>query len=339
MQKFIYFIGIDISKQTLDFSLVQMGNQLFHLTTANNPKGIACFIKKLKDLPGFEIKQALFCMEHTGIYNHFLLEALTSLQANICLQAAIQIKYSLGLQRGKNDKIDAKRIALYAYLKRDTLELWQPPRPVMKRLKYLVALRNRLIRANHQLKTALAETAHFSDKTSIKELATLCKSSLLSLAKDEKKATKAIEAIIKSDQKLNHLFTLITSVKGVGQITATQIILSTNEFNDIKEGKKFAAYAGVVPYEHSSGSSIRGKNRTSKMANQSMKTLLHMAALCAIVHCSELKAYYERKVGEGKNKMAVINAVRNKLVLRIFACVKNNRQYSAEYLYQATSSG
>jgi transposase len=285
MQKFTFFIGIDISKKTLDFSVVKTGQELFHLTTSNNEKGIALFMDKLRQLPQFELNQALFCMEYTGLYNHFILQSLLAMQACISLQAAIQIKYSSGLQRGKNDKIDAKRIALYAYMKRETLILWQPKRPVMNKLSHLVALRNRLIKAKNSLKTALKETTHFSEKTSVKDLPSLCKWSLQALEKDIKKATKAINEVIKSDEKLNHLFTLVTSVKGIGQMSATQIILATNEFEDIKEGKKFAAYAGVVPYEHSSGSSVRGKNRTSKMANQSVKTLLHMAALCAIVHC------------------------------------------------------
>lgn len=339
MRKFIYFIGIDISKKTLDFSVVQSGHQLLHLKTTNDEKGIGCFMDQLKQLPQYQISQVLFCMEYTGLYNHFILQALTSLQACISLQAAIQIKYSSGMQRGKNDKVDAKRIAMYAYLKRDTLTIWQPKRAVINKLAHLVALRNRLIKAKNQLKTALRETTAFAEKTAVKGLSLLCKSSMQALEADLKKATKAIDEVIKSDERLHHLFNLITSVKGVGPMTATEVILTTNEFKDIKEGKKFAAYAGVVPYEHASGSSIRGKNRVSKMANQSVKTLLHLAALSAIGHCQELKVYYERKVAEGKNKMAVINAIRNKLVLRIFACVKNNRKYTSTYPYQpATTS-
>jgi transposase len=193
--------------------------------------------------------------------------------------------------------------------------------------KHLVSLRNRLIRVKNQLKVSLKETADFAEKTTVKQISGLYKASLRAIEKDLAKTTKAIQVLISSDQQLNHLFNLITSVDGIGDVTATEIILTTNEFKDIKEGKRFAAYAGVVPYEHQSGSSIRGKNRVSKMANQSVKTLLHMAALVAMRYNQELKQYYERKLAEGKNKMLVINAIRNKLVLRIFACVRDNRPY------------
>ncbi len=70
MQKFTFFIGIDISKKTLDFSVVKTGHELFHLTTSNNEKGIALFMDKLRQLPQFELNQALFCMEYTGLVRH-----------------------------------------------------------------------------------------------------------------------------------------------------------------------------------------------------------------------------------------------------------------------------
>lgn len=86
------------------------------------------------------------------------------------------------------------------------------------------------------------------------------------------------------------------------------------------------------PARHSSGQR-KGKPKVSQMANKKVKSLLHLAALSAIQHCQELKAYYERKVLEGKNKMLVINNVRNKLVLRIFACVREDRNYDEKYKY------
>lgn len=103
-------------------------------------------------------------------------------------------------------------------------------------------------------------------------------------------------------------------------------------FKDINCAKQFACYSGVAPYQYGSGTSIRGKTRVSHMANKTMKTLLHsMAALVATSCNAEIKIYYERKVAEGKNKMLVLNAVRNKLIHRIFACVKQNRLFITNY--------
>ncbi len=76
MQKFIYFISINVLKKTLDFSLVKMGEQIFHLKTINDEKNISSFLEKLKAVMDFSLAQALFCMENTGIYNHFVLSFL-----------------------------------------------------------------------------------------------------------------------------------------------------------------------------------------------------------------------------------------------------------------------
>jgi poly(3-hydroxyalkanoate) synthetase len=70
------------------------------------------------------------------------------------------------------------------------------------------------------------------------------------------------------------------------------------------------------------------------MANKNIKTLLHMAALVAIQMKGEMREYYNRKVSEGKNKMSVLNAIRNNLILRIFACVNQNREYEKNYCYK-----
>lgn len=131
--------------------------------------------------------------------------------------------------------------------------------------------------------------------------------------------------------QLKHLFELITSVKGISKVTATEIVITTNEFKNIKDPKKFGCYAGCVPFEKSSGKK-RGKPAVSPIANKKVKSLLHMAALSAIRHCNELKAYYQRKVAEGKNKMLVLNNVRNKLILRVFVCVNKNQKYNENYM-------
>ncbi|WP_027420416.1 transposase, partial [Crocinitomix catalasitica] len=99
----------------------------------------------------------------------------------------------------------------------------------------------------------------------------------------------------------------------------------------IKEAKKYACYSGVVPFDYSSGTSVNKRSRVSPMANKSIKTILHMAAMSAIQCEGDLKHYYLRKVAEGKNKMSVLNAVRNKLILRIFSCVNQNRIYQKKF--------
>ena len=118
---------------------------------------------------------------------------------------------------------------------------------------------------------------------------------------------------------------LISSVDGVGKCIAGQVIVDTNEFKNIKEGKEYACYSGVTPFEHSSGSSVG--SRSHDRANKGSKTLFYMAAIGAIRMAGDLKAYYERKVAAGKHKMSVMSSMRNKLILWVFACVRNNSVY------------
>ncbi len=109
--EFEFFIGIDVSKGELDFAVRQGERLLFHRETANETRAITSFIKDLCKLNGFVLNKAVFCMEHTGIYNNHVLACLYKKKSHICLEAATQIKNSLGNIRGKNDKVDAVRIA------------------------------------------------------------------------------------------------------------------------------------------------------------------------------------------------------------------------------------
>ncbi|MDM1328102.1 IS110 family transposase, partial [Myroides odoratimimus] len=101
----------------------------------------------------------------------------------------------------------------------------------------------------------------------------------------------------------------------------------TNRFTSFDEARQLASYCGVVPFEYTSGKCVKGKPKVHFMSNKKLKKLLHMCALSSIRHDPEMKSYYERKVGDGKHKMLVLNNVRNKLVQRICACVKDKKMY------------
>jgi len=115
-------------------------------------------------------------------------------------------------------------------------------------------------------------------------------------------------------------------------VTAVNLIVHTNEFKKLNDPRKLACYCGIAPFEHSSGSSIRGKTRVSHMANKKLKTNLHMASLSGVRNDTDLKKYYERKTAEGKSKLSVLNAVKNKLIARVIAVVKRGTPYQENYL-------
>jgi transposase len=305
-----FFIGIDVSKKTLDFAVFKGKDLLFKWTAENDESGIRKFWTQLKLQQGFCVNEAIFCMEHTGIYNQHLLSFLYSKKTFVCLEAAVHIKLSSGLQRGKSDQIDAIRIAQYAYKNCTALRLWQPKRQVIQQLKHLSALRSRLINARKQLTVAINEVISF-DKPTASECKKLCKASVKSLGEDIKRVELKMDQVIASDEELKRLFSIVTSIEGIGKVTATEMIITTNEFKDITDPAKFACYSGVAPFEYSSGSSIKGKSRVSHRANKTMKSLLHMAALVAINYNADMKAYYQRKV-ELKNPRESEPAIRSK---------------------------
>jgi transposase len=209
--------------------------------------------------------------------------------------------------------------------------LWKPKREVVQKLAYLTTLRRGLVEAQKQFKTQLSESKVFMAKTIVSEAQRLCERTLNSLKADLAKVEKAINQLIKADEQLSHLFGIVTSIPGIGPVTATEIVLTTNEFKNIKDPNKFACYAGVAPFPHESGL-YRGKSRVSHMANKQMKTYLHLAALTALQSDNEIASYYQRKtVEEKKSKMLVINAIRNKLVHRVFSCINQNRKYEKSY--------
>ncbi|WP_345245564.1 transposase, partial [Nibrella saemangeumensis] len=236
-----------------------------------------------------------------------------------------------GLQRGKTDTIDAQRIAEYAFRFRDRMRLWQPPRPVLQQLAFLSATRQRLIQVYNQLANPLAEQQSFINPTLQKQLQKSCKASLVALEKDRKAIDQAIEKLIEEDDYLPQLFELITSVPGIGVATATEVVVATNELKTITDPKKMACHAGVAPFEYRSGVSIRSRPGVSQHARKRLKSLFHLGAISAVRVKGELRDYYLRKVGEGKSKMSVINAIRNKLIHRIYAVVKRGKKYDKFY--------
>jgi len=109
-------------------------------------------------------------------------------------------------------------------------------------------------------------------------------------------------------------------------------IIKMEGFTSFKNTKELACYCGVAPFiKKRSGISVRSKPGASPFANIKLKWLLHLCALSAVRHDAQLKSYYERKVAEDKNKMSVINGVRNKLVLRMFALLRDDRYYVENY--------
>jgi transposase len=327
----LYFLGIDMAKETFHAALTVDGSNFYDQEVKNGTGSIKEYFKALMTKFRFKPEQLIVCMEHTGIYCYPLLDYLSKREIRVYVEPAIRIKKSQGLQRGKNDKIDSKRIAKYIHKNRGELRLWTPKREVILRLKALLVVRERLIKVKNQLEIPIKEGREFINPVVTTQATKLCKSSIQAIKNDIKKLDQEIADLAKQDATVSQQMKVATSVTGVGPIIAANMIVTTNEFKDISEHKKYACYAGIAPFEHTSGKRIRGKTRVSHMANKTIKCLLYLGARSAIRHCPEIKQYYERKCAEGKPKMSVLNAVCNKLISRVFMCINNNRLYEKNY--------
>lgn len=336
--QFKFFVGIDVSKDTLDFSVVTGGQEVSNFRIENSPRAIKAALKQIKGLKGFSFDYTLFCLEQTGLYNNHVTTVLYSVGARIWVERAIQIKRSAGLLRGKSDKVDAQRIAFFAFRNQDRARIWQPPRTVIQQLKRLTGVRERLLIIASQLKKPIDESRRFDPKAVYSMIKSSCLRSLKAVKADIKEVERQILEAIKKDQSLKHLFELVTSVDGIGNVIACDIIITTNEFKNITDPKKFACYCGVVPFEHTSGTSVRGRTRVSHFANKNSKRLLHLAAMSIIRYSGELKTYWLRKLEQGKHKMVVLNAVRNKLIQRVFAVVKRGTKFEKNFINPLTTS-
>jgi transposase len=325
-----YFVGIDVSKATLDVTVCNLKKESFYSKFTNNNKGHKQLLSWLK-ANNVDVMETVFCMENTGLYSRGLSLFLTGRSVKVWVVMPITIKRSIGLQRGKNDKVDSFRISQFAMKHYNDQGDNQQDTPAILELKDWLVCRSRLIREQLRLQQPVNEFAAMGLTIQAKAMRIALSPALTGILKSIKKVEQTIKALIRNEHDLKKLYTLMVSVPGIGDITAWHLIAYSNGMKNFNNAKQLACYCGVAPFEHSSGSSIRGKTRVSQMANKQLKTLLHLGAL-TIIGCKkgEMYTYYERKINEGKSKMNVINALRNKMLQRVVSVVKNDQPYQSE---------
>jgi transposase len=322
MKEFLV-IGVDVSKATLDMCF--------------KPSGLTMQISN--DLPGFKnwyresrkilssAAKTMVVMEHTGSYSNRFEKFLRSEDIEYCKVSALQIKRSLGVIRGKNDKVDAVRIAEYGWLRKDQLKADESCSEHVMKLKSLLSLRSKMVRDRSGYRCRLKEIKNAGDYLKSDPVIRIHNKIIITLTTEIKTVEKQIRELIKSNKELAKTSELIRSIKGVGEIVAAYMICYTNNFKRFSKARKFNCYAGLAPFKYESGTSIRGKARVSHLANKEAKTLLTLAARSAIRHDKELKKYYDKRVAAGMKKMSCLNIIRSKIVSRIFAVAKRQTPF------------
>jgi Transposase and inactivated derivatives len=327
-----YYLGIDVSKKKLDMCLMAESKILKEETISNSMEMIESSILELQSEFSFTKQELLICCEHTGGYTYPLRCVSYSLEIALWVENPTQIKLSNGMQRGKNDRIDAQRIAMYASRFEDKAHVGGLHEKKLEELKELLCEQDLLVVDRAKYKAQLSDQGDYMDKKVWANKSKRLQSLISALDKVINDIQNQIEDIINNDEKLYRQMQLLKSVDGIGDKTALKMIIETGSFKDFTNPRKFCCHAGVAPFSYNSGASIRSKTQVSKRANKSIKTLLHLAALSILRKKGELQDYYHRKLAEGKSKMTVINAIRAKLVYRMFAVIKNNKFYQPIYL-------
>jgi transposase len=324
--KQILIVGVDVSKATLDL-FIKPWNRGYRV--ANNKKGHTQWMEQIRPLLSPD-DQLLLVMEHTGLYSNMFEVFLQSQSIDYCKVPALQIKRSMGIVRGKNDKVDAERIAEYGWLRRDILSADQLPDKQVTKLRQLLSLRAKLVKDRSGYMTRMKEMKaagccdSFLDQTQQEIIRLLSKHIVLT--------EERIRRVIEGSLELTKTYKLLRSIKGVGRIIAAYMICSTDNFKKFRNARKFNCYAGLAPFKYESGSSIKGRSKVSHLANKEAKALLNLAACCAIRCDDEMKQYYHKRVKEGKRKMSCLNIIRSKLVARMFAVIKRQTPYQEKLL-------
>lgn len=328
-----YFVGIDVSKSWFD---VAVFDQKVHSSRQklptqrfdNDEKGYKAFKTHLaKDLGIRNFDSMFICLEHTGLYGIGLCLYFENQAFNYSLEAGAEISNSLGIKRGKNDKIDAKRIAIYAFKNRDDLPQHRLSAETIRQLKVLNTTRSRLQKNHHGHTVALKEQQQFDNIEGIALAVKIMKEEIKRIKEQMQEIEKEMLKVVKNDPDMKHIFDLITTVPGIGPITALYLIIYTENFTRFGNARQFASYCGIAPFENTSGSSIRGKTKVSHYANKRLKAILCMGARSVVTHCAEMHLYYQRRQKKGKTHFDILNAVKNKMIHRVFAVVRRQSPY------------
>lgn len=322
MKNYVDVIGIDVSKLTLDAYMHKEGE---YAVFTNNRKGFIKLLvwskKKYRKTPIF------YCFENTGNYSLKLAAFLSDKSIDYVEENPLLIKRSVGIVRGKTDKLDSVMIARYAWLHREELSLGNVRGIALQELGRLLALREQFVRNRTGLMNSLKELTSLLSSPSTD---TCCKSvrcSISYLSKQILKIENRINKLIRTEASLYKNYKLLQTMRGVGLVLGSQLLYHTSNFKRFKTWRQFSSYCGTAPFEYSSGTSIHKPKRCHHIGDRKMKTLLSLASISAIQHDSELKLYYRKKIEEGKPKMVALNNVRNKLLSRAFAVVKRGTPY------------
>lgn len=322
LSKMKHFIGCDVSKETLDFGVFisKTDYRKFpHLKVSNTPIGYREAISWLKS-QGIKKTEMVIAMEHTGFYSNSFSDWLYGQEIVYTMLNPRAVKKSSCGGRNKTDKEDAQYIADYVYTNREKLKQSFPESSEIKELRGLLNERKLCIKSQVMYKNLIKVQTDKKIRNRIFDM-------IVTISDQIEEIEKDMYSRIDSNAAIKKNYNLLVSICGVGLINAVATIVATGNFTRFQTARQYAKFCKVAPLEHESGKSVRGGTHVPVMGHGELKSLLTLAARSAIVHNTQLKSFYEKKRLEGKPHGCVMNAVKFKLICRMFSVIKRGTPY------------
>ena len=333
------FIGVDFSKEKIDVVMIsadglnETAPRVFE-EFKNNKSGynqLAKWVKKNSNSQ--DDAQMLFCGENTGGYSLGLCNYLYGKGLDMWLENAKSIKDASGIRRLKTDRADASMIAEYAMRNYDKAVIYKPLSKSLSDLRELFLYRQMIVRERSSLMVRRSEKKLTMEKSHAKTVISQSSRHLITeMNKEIAKIDKQIEELIHQDEELKEVYTIVTTVPGIGTQNAVCLMVYTDNFRKFSyDSRKIACYYGIAPFGKDSGTSVHTDPHVHFMANRQIKAILTQAALSATTHNPVIRDYYTRLLARGKKKQVAMNNVKNKLIHIVTAMVRNHQIFNPEY--------
>lgn len=271
--------------------------------------------------------EAWLVVENTGVYSAQVCYPLHEAGYRIALVSPLQVRDGFRLR--KTDEVDACRLAEYGYRFADKLERWQP------RAERVEQVRVRLMERSHYRDMAqeLRNVLLMLRRHPVPSGCTISRleQTIEALERRVREVEEEIEELVAEDERLREGCAIVRSVVGCGVVVSWQLLVVPEGFTRVPSARALCSYLGIAPHERRSGRRVRYGSHSRGYGPGELRRVLHLAALTAVRVGGELQVYYRRKIGEGKSVLMALNAVKNKILHRVCACLRDWRHYQREY--------
>ena len=313
----MHILGIDVAKQTLAVTLLTPTGEQHQTTCANSPAGFAALHAWLQS---HDVTTLHACMEATNVYWEAIATWLHAHGATVSVVNPARIAgfAKAIMQRTKTDPQDSLVIARFCQQHQPTA--WAPSRAEQRQLRDLVRLRHDLIQSREPHQNRLTDATNAVVTQVLQQVVTM-------LETESATVERMIDEHLAAQRTIQTQVQLLTSVKGIGVVTATLMLAEMTDLAQYRSAKSAAADVGVTPSQYESGTSVRRRPRMSNVGKADLRAALYFPAMTAMRWCPAMKAFADRLAARGKPKKVIIGAVMRKLVHICYGILKHQTPY------------